>query len=154
MVDPDWVVQVQWVTYIKHWTHISRIFTARKWSLGQGNVFTSIYHSFSTQGGRGSLHPRGSASRASASKEGLHSGGGFYIQGGWQTSPPGYYGIRSTSERYASYWNAFFFRGKSYQLKWACSKLLWLSYASKDIRTPFSLNSIRQYYFLEPRLLN
>ena len=37
--------------------------------------------------------------------------GGYAIQGGWADSPPpkkiGYYGIRSTSGRYASYWNAF-----------------------------------------------
>ena len=42
-----------------------------------------------------------------------HDGGGFASRGRGvgQTPPPprymGYYGIRSTSERYASYWNAF-----------------------------------------------
>ena len=38
-------------------------------------------------------------------------GGGVCIRGVWQTRPPpiGYYRIRSTSGRYASYWNAFLF---------------------------------------------
>ena len=153
MVDPDWVFQAQRVMYIKHWTHISHIFTARKWSLGQGNVFASICHSFSTQGGGGvcihgglhpgHLHPRGvciqgasasggSASRASASKGGLHPGGiciggsasrgvciqrGSTFRGNRADLPPRYYGIWPTSGRYVSYWNAFLFRGKSYQPK-------------------------------------
>ena len=75
----------------------------------------------------------GSASRGSTSREGLHPGGrGVYIQAGsasggsasrgsvsrgsasrgvGQTALPtlGYYGMQSTSGRYASYWNAFLF---------------------------------------------
>ena len=35
-------------------------------------------------------------------------GGGLHPRGVEQT-PPGYYGIRSTSGRYTSYWNAFLF---------------------------------------------
>ena len=41
------------------------IFTARKRSLGQGNIFTSVCHSFCPRGGEG-LHPGGG---------GLHPGG-------------------------------------------------------------------------------
>ena len=42
----------------------------------------------------------------------VHGGGlpgGVCIQGYWADPPPqiGYYGVRSTSGRYASYWNAF-----------------------------------------------
>ena len=41
----------------------------------------------------------------SVHRGGLHPGRGI-----WQTPPPiAYYGIRSTSGRYASYWNAFLF---------------------------------------------
>ena len=46
--------------------------------------------------GEGGLHP---------GEEGLHTGG----IGQTTTPPKGYYGIRSTSGRYASYWNAFLF---------------------------------------------
>ena len=59
------------------------MFTARKRSLGQGNVFISVCDS---------------------------------VHGGVDTpplvdtpNPLGYYGIRSTSGRYASYWNAYLF---------------------------------------------
>ena len=54
-----------------------------------------------------------------------HMTGGVCIQGerGWaDTSPPrymGYYGIRSTSDRYASYWNAFLVNVKMiYKYAW------------------------------------
>ena len=88
--------------------------TVRKRSLGRGYVFTprchSVYgegnwlpsmhhrsHDWGMSASRGRLSPGGSASRGSASRgiEGLGR------------SPMGYYGLRSTSERYASYWNAF-----------------------------------------------
>ena len=54
----------------------------------------------------GGLHPWGGLSRG-----GLHpEEGGVCIRGSWADSPPiGYYGIRSRSGRYASYWNAFMF---------------------------------------------
>ena len=59
----------------------------------------------------------GSAYGGSASG-GLHrvggsaSWGGVCIQEGWAKTPTymGYYGIRSTRGRYASYWNAFLFK--------------------------------------------
>ena len=105
--------------------------------LWEGNVFTPVCQSFYSQGqgvgfpactGKG----EGSASRAVGY---LHPGGGdmhpgkrgVCIQGagrsasmgrgsasgeGWADPPPrymGYYGIRSTSRRYASYGNAFLF---------------------------------------------
>ena len=84
------------------------VFTARKRSLGQGNVFTGIC--LSTGGGLASqnqkLHDQGASasSRGVCIRRGLHPGRGL-------DRPPsrymGYYGIRSTSGRYASYWNAF-----------------------------------------------
>ena len=66
------------------------IFTARKRSLGQGNIFTSMCHSFCPQGGvclRGGVPPTG----GSASRRGV------CIQGrGWTDPPPpiGYYGMK------------------------------------------------------------
>ena len=65
------------------------IFTAHKRSLGQGNAFTPVCHS---------VH-----------RWGLHTGGSASRKGGWADPPIAYYGIRSTSGRYASYWNAFLF---------------------------------------------
>ena len=61
-----------------------RIITARKRSLGQGNVFTSVCHSVHGGGSAclhpvGDLHPGGSAS----GEWGLHRGGG----GGWTDRP-------------------------------------------------------------------
>ena len=100
-----------------HLNGCSRLFTARKRSLEQGNVFTPVCHS--VHRGRGwlpSMHHR------------LHDRGvclqGVCIQGGLgRPPPPGlplgggkapmrymeYYGIWSTSGRYASSWNAFLF---------------------------------------------
>ena len=69
-------------------------------SLGQGNIFTSVCHSFCPMGGRVSFLPsmhhrshdqRGSASRRVCIRADL----------------PEHYRIRSISGRYASYWNAF-----------------------------------------------
>ena len=90
-----------------------RFVTARKRSLGQGNVFTRVCHFLHGEGG---LHPGG----------GMHPGGGICIQEGGSASrgvclqgvciqagldrpPPSirYYRIQSTSGRYAFYWNAF-----------------------------------------------
>ena len=64
------------------------------------------------------------------------SGGGYIwyqvLPGGWVCpgggySPPGYYGIRSTSGRYASYWNAFLFIVKNN------SKLRWVIKVAKTL---------------------
>ena len=73
------------------------IITARKRSLEQGNVFTPVCHSVHKGGGwLPSMHYRSHDQ-------------GVCIQGVGQTPPPcmGYCRIRSTSGRYASYWNAF-----------------------------------------------
>ena len=114
------------------------VITGHKRSLGQGNIFTSVCHSFCPKG-RG-LHPRGSASRGvSASRGSLHpgglhpggvciqewsvfrgvsaSGGGVCSQGGGQTPP---HRILSTRGRYASYWNAFLYLVYSLTFKICC----------------------------------
>ena len=78
--------------------YILRIFTAHKRSLGQGNIFSSVCQEFCSQGG-------------------------VCLSACWDTTPPGSrhppradtplhsacWEIRSTSGRYASYWNAIFF---------------------------------------------
>ena len=63
--------------------------TAGKWRLEQGNVFTPVCHSI------------GEVSAP------LHVG----IHTPWADTPhpAGYYGIQSTSGRYASYWNVYLF---------------------------------------------
>ena len=59
--------------------YVNIIFTACKRSLGQGNVFTPMYHSIY----RGGLHPGW----------GLHLGwGALHPGGGWVDPPIGYYG--------------------------------------------------------------
>ena len=125
------------------------LFTARKRSLGQGNIFTGVCLSTGRGVGfpaciachmtggsasrgvclqgrgfasRGDMHPGGSASGVRSAFRGcLPPGAGglhpevIYIQeglhpGGWGRPPlryMGYFGIQSTSGRYASYWNAF-----------------------------------------------
>ena len=65
------------------------IFTARKRSLGQGNVFLHLCVILFTGGWGGRSASRGWADHP--------------------FPPIGYYGIRSTSGRYASYWNAFLY---------------------------------------------
>ena len=68
------------------------IITARKRSLGRGNIFVSVCHS---------VH-RGEYLGRYTPQAGIHPPG--------QVHPPAMHaGIRSTSERYASYWNAFLF---------------------------------------------
>ena len=74
----------------------SLIFTACKRSLKQGNVFTPVCHSVYW----GGLHPGWSASWG-----GLHPGG--VEQALHSPPPPRYYGIRSMSKWYASYWDIF-----------------------------------------------
>ena len=65
----------------------------------------SVSHSVHGEGG---MHTGGSTSRRSASRE-------VCIQGDWaDASPIGYYGIKSTSGQYASYWNAFLLRMDSW----------------------------------------
>ena len=120
--------------------------TARKWSLGQGNVFRSVCQSFwgSASSGvvqnpppairkAGGTHPTGMLScyrpqTRFAKVMFLHvsvilSTGGVYLSAWWDTLPPGKadptgketpphsacWEIRSTSGRYASYWNAILF---------------------------------------------
>ena len=95
------------------------IITARKRSLGQGNIFTSVRHSVQRGEGVASQHgsqvtwPGGLHPGGSASGRGVciwrSTAGGICIQGGLGRSAPAieYFGIRSTSWRYTSYWNAF-----------------------------------------------
>ena len=83
---------------------------SNKQSFGQGNIFTSICHSFCPQEGSrstykgaciwvvciwGSLHPGG-----------LHPGGSA-SRGLDRPSPLEHYRVWSTSGQYASYWNTF-----------------------------------------------
>ena len=108
------------------------VITARKRSLGQGNIFTSVCHSFCPGGGclhpggsasqrglhpegsafRGRLHPgestsRGSTSRAgSSSREVCIQGGSPSRGGGWLAPSHRILWMRSTNRRYVSYWNA------------------------------------------------
>ena len=78
---------------------VTDIITARKRSLGQGNIFTPVCHSVH----RGGMHGCSGGGMRGCS-EGVcvvAPGGGVYgIR--WDTE------IRSMSGRYASYWNAFF----------------------------------------------
>ena len=85
---------------------LGSVITARKRSLGQGNVFTRMCHSVH-RGRRSALG--GSTFRAPASRGVCLQG--VWIQGSWADPLRymRYYGIRSTSGRYASYWNAFLF---------------------------------------------
>ena len=101
----------------KSWVYI--IFTARKLSLEQGNVFAGVC--LSTGGWLPSMYHR-LHDHGVCIQRGLHLGG-VYIHGGlathcrvclWRVGQTaqdprymGYYGIRSTSRQYASYWNAF-----------------------------------------------
>ena len=98
------------------------IITARKRSLGQGNIFTSVGHSVGGGGSGGfqacitghmtrGVLPRGVCIGGVCIQEGVCLQGGS--AGGWADPLPrymGYYGIRSTSGQYASYWNAFLLR--------------------------------------------
>ena len=80
---------------IKRWN----MFTARKRSLRQGNVFTGFVCSQEGVGFPACI--TGHMTRGwSASKRGV-------CLGGWADPPPEIHGIRSTSGRYVSYWNAF-----------------------------------------------
>ena len=113
----------------KSWVYI--IFTARKLSLGQGNVFAGVCLS---TGGLTSEHvsqvtwPRDLYPKGSASGRGLHPWGlpthcrvCLWWVGQTAQDPRymGYYGIRSTSRQYASYWNAFLFVISLHS--WKCS---------------------------------
>ena len=104
------------------------IFTTRKRSLGQGNVFKRVCHSVHSgwlpnlhhrshdqgvciQGGLPTRQEGGSASSGVGQTPLGLSTGGLHPEG-LGRSPPrymGYYGIWSTSGRYASYWNASLF---------------------------------------------
>ena len=112
---PIWKEQGLLSPVIRHWTKKTKqasililtvtgnFFTARKRSLGQGNIFTPVF--YSVQRGFASQH----ASQVTwLSGIGLHrvGGGGGYpvpeIHGTLRDKV-----MRSTSERYTSYWNAF-----------------------------------------------
>ena len=82
----------------------SNIVIARKRSLAQGNVFTRVCHSV-----HGECLP--SMYYRSYDQGGLYLGVGQIPPG--DTWPMGYYGIWSTSGRYAIYWNTFLFTTRS-----------------------------------------
>ena len=80
---------------------VAFIFTARKRSLGQGNVFTPVCHSVNGRGVYPNMQWAGVYPR-------IQCGRGVCDQGvtrGYTPPPP----VRSTSGRYASYWNTFLF---------------------------------------------
>ena len=66
----------------------------------------SMCHRSHDQGG---LRPGGDGGLHAGGEGGLHPGGGLHRGGQTPFPPMGFYGIRSTSGRYASYWNAFLF---------------------------------------------
>ena len=94
------------------WT---QYFPFAKRSLGQGNVFTPVCQSFCSQG-EGCLphcmlgHTLQADTPGQTSSLGRHPAPRLTPPHG-QTPPPpgGYYGIRSTSGRYACYFNAYLF---------------------------------------------
>ena len=86
---------------IHHHISLTLIFTARKRSLGQGNIFTSVCQEFCSRGGcllggGGCLLPQGSA------PAGVPGPRGCLVE--TPPAPDGY-----CCARYASYWNAFLF---------------------------------------------
>ena len=93
------------------------IFTARKRSLGQGNIFGSTYQEFCL-GGSASVHAEIPAPGADTPQTRHPPGPGTP----WEQTPPrpgtpslhsACWEIRSTSGRYTSYWNAILFVIKS-----------------------------------------
>ena len=94
------------------------LITARKRSLGQGNIFTPVCHSVHGGGGstwpgtppdqvhppRDQVHPPGPGTP----QDQVHPPGTRYTPRD-QVHPPGTSEIRSTRGRYASYWNAILF---------------------------------------------
>ena len=75
-----------------------KLITARKRSLGQGNIFTPVCHSVQSGGVlQGGVLPGGAWSRGVPGP-----GGGCLLPGVPGGDPPGY-----CCGRYASYWNAF-----------------------------------------------
>ena len=106
------------------WGKILPIITARKRSLEQGNVFRNVCQSFCPQGERGLPNP---------------------------TPPPrcrhyldaphmGYYEIRLTNGRYASYWNAFLF-GKIFAEN--CMKMKEIGSGGGSLAPPLKLLMIK-----------
>ena len=112
------------------------IFTTRKRSLGQGNIFTPVYHSVHRGGiptciaggilaclaAGGCLLPGGLLWGVPAPGEGVYSGGsapggyalgGICSRGGWWRPPPDGY----CCGRYASHWNAFLLWSSNCQSK-------------------------------------
>ena len=81
--------------------HFIMIITARKRSLGQGNIFAPVCHSVH-RGGTWAGNPQQVYPQAGTPP-------GWYTPLGRYTPWAMHAGIRSTSGRYASYWNAFLF---------------------------------------------
>ena len=96
--------------------NLQLIFTARKRSLCQGNIFTHVRHSVREGGGPayrwgclptewGGGLPRGDRRSAYRGGGSVYSGGkeGLPTEGGWADPLP----RNQKSGRYASYWNTF-----------------------------------------------
>ena len=106
-------------------SYSNRFFTARKRSLGQGNIFSSVSRILFTGGGGSTWAgtPLGRyipPPRAGTPPRQVHPPGQVHPQADtlprqvhpWAGSPPwssACWEIRATSGRYASYWNAFLF---------------------------------------------
>ena len=106
-------------------SYSNRFFTARKRSLGQGNIFSSVSRILFTGGGGvpgqvppwagtphlpGQVHPPGRYTPLGRyTPRQIHCPGRYTPR---QVAPPwssACWEIRATSRRYASYWNAFLF---------------------------------------------
>ena len=88
--------------------HFVMIITARERSLGQGNIFAPVCHSVHRGGGTWAgtpqqVQPPGRYTPRAGTPPGRYTP--------WAGTPPWamHAGIRSTSGRYTSYWNAFLF---------------------------------------------
>ena len=139
--------------------------TARKRSLGQGNVFTPVCQSFCSQGGVCPTPLDADPPDADPSGyrhlvpwmqtlPGIRSTCGRYDppldapgygQHADGTIPPGCPGIRSTFGRYASYWNAFLFSSVFPRYsQWPRSSSSLNSSGHKDVLT-FYLAGVESY---------
>ena len=142
MTTTERIVFIVILEVCENYVHIS---TTRKRSLGQGNVFTPV--SFCSGGEVGfpacitGHMTRGSRSKGGGLPPGSWAdppqvclGGGEYDESrGWADPPRymGYYEIRSTSRRYASYWNVFLF------ISCKNSKLYLLSTSAEKVHLTF-----------------
>ena len=83
------------------------IFTARKRSLGQGNIFAPVCHSVHSGGGVPRQVPPG---QGTPPGPGTPPRARYTPQTRYTPGSSAYWEIRATSGRYASYWNAFLYK--------------------------------------------